>query len=40
MDDILSQDWVSVAVTRNYMARNPLKDWLTLYGKDHVTVHV
>ena len=28
------QDWVSAAATRNYMSRNPLVDWLALYGKD------
>ena len=30
-----SQSWVSAAAIRNYMSRNPLVDWLTLYGKDH-----
>ena len=35
MDEILGHEWVSATATRNYMARNPLVDWLSLYGKDH-----
>jgi len=32
MDEVVDQEWVSAAATRNYMARNPLVDWLHLYG--------
>ncbi len=28
-----NQDWVSATATRNYMSRNPLMDWLNLYGQ-------
>ncbi len=33
MDEVVDQEWVSAAATRNYMARNPLVDWLHLYGQ-------
>jgi len=33
MDEVVDQEWVSAAATRNYMARNPLVDWLNLYGQ-------
>ncbi len=33
MDEVVDQEWVSAAATRNHMARNPLVDWLNLYGQ-------
>ena len=35
IEEILDHEWVTATATRNYLARNPLVDWLTLYGKGH-----
>ena len=35
MDVEVNSEWVSATTTRNYISRNTLVDWLTLYGKGH-----
>ncbi len=35
MDEVVEPEWVSAAATRNFRARNPLVDWLNLYGTHH-----